>query len=85
MPELLPQPLREPMMDKPYSPACERNREPILDLLRPHFASRQQVLEIGSGTGQHAVHLQPLSSGFKSFYGPGRGANSPLPAPFFSF
>ena len=45
------------MMDKPYSPASERNREPILAVLREHFADRQQVLEIGSGTGQHAVHF----------------------------
>lgn len=43
--------------DKPYSPACERNREPILAALRPHFADRRHVLEIGSGTGQHAVHF----------------------------
>lgn len=49
MPDLLP--------DKPFSPACERNREPILALLRDHFADRRQVLEIGSGTGQHAVHF----------------------------
>ncbi|GAC1630791.1 MAG: class I SAM-dependent methyltransferase [Nevskia sp.] len=45
------------MPDKPYSPACERNREPILAVLREHFADRQEVLEIGSGTGQHAVHF----------------------------
>lgn len=44
-------------MDKPHSPACERNREPILGVLRKHFADRRQVLEIGSGTGQHAVHF----------------------------
>ena len=43
--------------DKPYSPACERNRDPILAALRPHFADRRRVLEIGSGTGQHAVHF----------------------------
>jgi len=43
--------------DKPYSPACERNREPILALLREHFGDRRRVLEIGSGTGQHAVHV----------------------------
>ena len=43
--------------DKPHSPSCERNRDPILDVLRVHFADRQQVLEIGSGTGQHAVHF----------------------------
>ena len=43
------------MSDKPFSPSCERNREPILAVLREHFAGRRHVLEIGSGTGQHAV------------------------------
>jgi cyclopropane fatty-acyl-phospholipid synthase-like methyltransferase len=42
---------------KPYSEACERNRDPILEVLRRHFADRCHVLEIGSGTGQHAVHF----------------------------
>lgn len=42
-------------MEKPYAPACERNREPILQVLRAHFADRHRVLEVGSGTGQHAV------------------------------
>jgi len=41
--------------DKPFSPSCERNRAPILAVLREHFAERRNVLEIGSGTGQHAV------------------------------
>ena len=45
------------MSDKPYSPASERNREPILAVLPRWFADRQRVLEIGSGTGQHAVHF----------------------------
>lgn len=42
-------------MEKPSAPSCERNREPILAVLRDHFADRRAVLEIGSGTGQHAV------------------------------
>ena len=45
------------MKDKPFSPACARNREPILAVLRDFFADRRHVLEIGSGTGQHAVHF----------------------------
>ena len=43
--------------EKPFAPACERNREPILALLREAMADRTRVLEIGSGTGQHAVHF----------------------------
>ncbi len=45
------------MQAKPYSEACERNRGPILEVLREAFADRRRVLEIGSGTGQHAVHF----------------------------
>jgi hypothetical protein len=44
-------------MDLPYAPACDRNREPILAVLRAVFADRHHVLEVGSGTGQHAVHI----------------------------
>ncbi len=45
------------MDDKPFAPACDRNRDPILAVLRHHFAEARRVLEIGSGTGQHAVHF----------------------------
>ncbi len=45
------------MQHKPFSPACERNQDAILAVLRTQFADRTRVLEIGSGTGQHAVHF----------------------------
>lgn len=40
-----------------FSEACERNKDPILSNLREHFAAISYVLEIGSGTGQHAVYF----------------------------
>jgi SAM-dependent methyltransferase len=42
---------------KPYSEACERNRDPILRVLEEWFHAPGTVLEIGAGTGQHAVHF----------------------------
>jgi SAM-dependent methyltransferase len=42
---------------KPFSQACELNKAPILDVLKNVFHDRQQVLEVASGTGQHAVHF----------------------------
>ena len=42
---------------KPCAPACERNQDVILAVLREELAASQVVLEIGSGTGQHAVYF----------------------------
>jgi hypothetical protein len=42
---------------KPYSEACERNRAPILAVLKRVFRDSRVVLEIGSGTGQHAAYF----------------------------
>jgi len=47
------------MVEKPYSQACENNKEPILGVLKRVFADSTRVLEIGSGTGQHAVYFAP--------------------------
>jgi cyclopropane fatty-acyl-phospholipid synthase-like methyltransferase len=54
---------------KPYSESCDQNRDPIFNIIQPILASKTAVLEIGSGTGQHAVyfaakmpHLQWITS-----------------------
>ena len=43
------------MTERPNAPATDRNREAILEVLVDEFSDRHEVLEIGSGTGQHAV------------------------------
>lgn len=40
-----------------HSDACERNKDPILEVLRDVLPDDPRVLEIGSGTGQHAVYF----------------------------
>lgn len=42
---------------KEYSEACDENKAPILAILRTEFAACHDILEIGSGTGQHAVYF----------------------------
>ena len=48
-----------------FSAACDRNRGPILEELRIAFADCREVLEIGSGTGQHAVHFAAALPGLR--------------------
>ena len=44
-------------MTKAFSPSCDRNQQPILEQLYVYFKDCKHVLEIGSGSGQHAVHF----------------------------
>ena len=45
-------------MDKPFSAASERNKDPILAVLKQHILpAHRRLLEIGAGTGQHAVYF----------------------------
>ncbi len=45
------------MTEQPYAESTARNAEPILEVLRQEFRNCTDVLEIGSGTGQHAVRF----------------------------
>ena len=40
---------------KPFAESSEQNKRPILEVLRAEFVDVASVLEVGSGTGQHAV------------------------------
>ncbi|MCP8899861.1 DUF938 domain-containing protein [Gilvimarinus xylanilyticus] len=46
-------------MSLPFSQACENNKDPILAILKSAFAKSSRILEVGSGTGQHAVYFAP--------------------------
>ncbi len=43
--------------NKPYSESCDQNREPIFEIIQPLLKEAKTVLEVGSGTGQHAVYF----------------------------
>ncbi|HBL58266.1 MAG TPA: SAM-dependent methyltransferase, partial [Cyanobacteria bacterium UBA8803] len=45
-----------------YAPATQRNREPILDVLQRVLPPKGTILEISSGTGEHAVFFAPRLS-----------------------
>ena len=44
-------------MELAFSQACENNKPAILSVLKQAFSTTKNVLEIGSGTGQHAIHF----------------------------
>jgi len=50
---------------KPFSPSCEENKAVILAAITPYLETKATVLEVASGTGQHAIyfaeHLPHLS------------------------
>lgn len=45
------------MTELPFSQACENNKKPILSILRSVFIQPGLILEIGTGTGQHAEYF----------------------------
>ena len=45
------------MKTKPYAESCDQNRNAILDVIQPLLLNASSLLEIGSGTGQHAVYF----------------------------
>ncbi len=49
--------MNEPAAPLPYSAAAERNREPILAVLKDILPAAGTILEIGSGSGQHVVYF----------------------------
>lgn len=51
--------------ERPHAPACDRNREPIAAVLAEHLADDARVLEVGSGTGQHAVYFAQRFPGWQ--------------------
>lgn len=44
-------------MNRPFNPAAERNKAPILATIGPYLRNAREVLEIGAGSGQHAVYF----------------------------
>jgi SAM-dependent methyltransferase len=51
--------------DLPFSPAADRNKQPILERLQRLLPAHAQVLEVASGTGQHAAHFAATQPGWQ--------------------
>ena len=51
------------MTNKPFSESCEQNKAVIYEAIEPYLLDGIEVLEIGSGTGQHAVHFAAMTPG----------------------
>jgi len=51
--------MNNPRTSKQYAPATERNRQPILDVLQQVIPAEGNILEIASGTGEHACFFAP--------------------------
>jgi SAM-dependent methyltransferase len=66
------------MTDLPFSAAAERNRQPILRVLQRRLPARAHVLEVASGTGQHAQHFASECGGWD--WQPTEAAPTALPA-----
>ncbi len=53
------------MNELPFAPASERNKHPILERLLELLPAQGRLLEIGAGTGQHAVYFAPRFPGLQ--------------------
>lgn len=80
---------------KPYAESCDQNRNPIFEVIHPLLKDKKNVLEIGSGTGQHAAYFaqkmphliwqtsdqQPYHEGIKLWLNDANLDNTPPPIP----
>ncbi len=51
------------MINKPFSESSEQNKAVIYETIKPYLLDAVEVLEIGSGTGQHAVYFASMVAG----------------------